>query len=188
MTTQKHLQKMPAPQRFKNKLQITSEILSLYCKSAISTTSGNLAMLAIARCGQEVNVSLPQGCRQPCQPRADLADRSERFDSEVERKMAGFRMAKPSHITRPPSVQATAPKVVGDDDIGDCVKDELDVVGVCGTGDVCINLLISGFVLALILRLDECNSLHKGVWTCVLRKANAQSRFLNFVLKYVLLI
>lgn len=40
------------------------------------------------------------------------------------------------------SVEATAPKVFGDDDVRHGVKDKLDVVGVGGTGDVGVDLLV----------------------------------------------
>lgn len=40
------------------------------------------------------------------------------------------------------SVEATAPQVFGDDDVRHGVKDKLDVVGVSGTGDVGIDLLV----------------------------------------------
>lgn len=86
------------------------------------------------------------------------------------------------------SVESTAPQVVGDDDVRDGVEDELDVVGVSGAGDVCVDLLVGRLVLALILRLDVRHCLGEGAGACVLRKADSQWRFLDFLLKYVLLV
>lgn len=40
------------------------------------------------------------------------------------------------------SVQAAAPEVVGDDDVGDGVEYHLDVIRVCGTGHVTINFFV----------------------------------------------
>lgn len=40
------------------------------------------------------------------------------------------------------SVESTAPQVFGDDDISHCIKDKLDVVGVRGTGDMGVDLLV----------------------------------------------
>lgn len=85
-------------------------------------------------------------------------------------------------------VESTAPQVAGDDDIRDGVEDKLDVVGVGGTGDVCVDLLVGGLVLALVLSLDVSHCLRERVWACILRKADSQWRFLNFLLKYVLLV
>ena len=61
------------------------------------------------------------------------------------------------------SVEATAPKVFGDDDVRHGVKDKLDVVGVGGTGDVGVDLLVGGLVLALILGLDISHGFCEGV-------------------------
>lgn len=41
------------------------------------------------------------------------------------------------------SVESTASQVFGDDDIRHRIKDELDVVGVRGTGDMAVDLLVS---------------------------------------------
>lgn len=56
-------------------------------------------------------------------------------------------------------VESAAPQVVGDDDICDSVKDKLDVVGVSGTGDVRVDLLVGGLVLALVLSLNVSHRL-----------------------------
>lgn len=64
------------------------------------------------------------------------------------------------------SVEATAPKVFGDDDVRHGVKDKLDVVGVGGTGDVGVDLLVGGLVLALILGLDISHGFCEGVGAC----------------------
>lgn len=52
------------------------------------------------------------------------------------------------------SVEATAPKVFGDDDVCHRVEDELDIAGVRGAGDVGVDLFVSRLVSALILGLD----------------------------------
>ena len=52
------------------------------------------------------------------------------------------------------SVEATAAQVVGDDDVGDGVEDELDVGGVGGARLVTVDLLGRALVLRLELRLD----------------------------------
>lgn len=51
-------------------------------------------------------------------------------------------------------VEAAAAQVVGDDDVGDGVEHELDVVGVGGAGHVAVDLLRRGFVLGLELSLN----------------------------------
>lgn len=60
------------------------------------------------------------------------------------------------------SVEATAPQVFGDDDICHGIKDELDVVGVRGTGDMAVDLLVSRLILTLILPLDMSHSFCEG--------------------------
>lgn len=72
------------------------------------------------------------------------------------------------------SVQAAAPQVVGNDDVGDGVKNHLDVVRVCGTRHVAVNLLVGGAVFALELCLDVGGRILVGVGTCVLREADGQ--------------
>lgn len=56
-------------------------------------------------------------------------------------------------------VQPAAPEVVGDDDVRDGVKDELDVLCICGASHVAINFLggrlIFSFKLSLKLELDN---------------------------------
>jgi len=56
------------------------------------------------------------------------------------------------------SVEAAATQVVGDDDVGDRVKDKLNVVCVSGTRLVTVDLLCRALVLCLKLRLDVCCS------------------------------
>lgn len=51
-------------------------------------------------------------------------------------------------------VEAAAAQVVGDDDVGDGVEHELDVVGVGGAGHVAVDLLGGRFVFGFELRLD----------------------------------
>lgn len=51
-------------------------------------------------------------------------------------------------------VEAAAAEVVGDDDVGDGVEHELDVVGVRGARHVAVDLLGGRFVLGFELRLD----------------------------------
>lgn len=63
-------------------------------------------------------------------------------------------------------VESTAPQVVGDDDIRDCVEHELDVVGVGGAGDVSVDLLVGRLVLALVLSLDVRHRLCESVGAC----------------------
>lgn len=41
------------------------------------------------------------------------------------------------------SVESTAPQVFGDDDVRHGIKDKLDVVGIRGTGDMGVDLLVS---------------------------------------------
>ncbi len=52
------------------------------------------------------------------------------------------------------SVESAPPEVVGDDDVGDGVEDELHVLGVGGAGHVAVDLLRRRLVLRLELRLD----------------------------------
>lgn len=54
------------------------------------------------------------------------------------------------------SVEPAAPEVVGNDHIGDSVEHELDIVGICCTGLMAIDLLCRAFVLGLELSLDVC--------------------------------
>lgn len=51
-------------------------------------------------------------------------------------------------------VQSAAAQVVGDDYVGDCVEDELDVVGIRRARHVTVDLFGGGLVLGLELRLD----------------------------------
>lgn len=61
-------------------------------------------------------------------------------------------------------VESASPQVVGNDDICDGVEDKLDVVGIGGTGDVRVDLLVGGLVLALVLSLDVSHCLRERVW------------------------
>lgn len=67
-------------------------------------------------------------------------------------------------------VESASPQVVGDDDIRDGVEDELDVVGVSGAGDVRVDLLVGGLVLALVLSLDVSHCLGERVGACESRE------------------
>lgn len=64
------------------------------------------------------------------------------------------------------SVQAAAPQVVGDDDVGDGVEHHLDVSRVCGAGHVTVDLLVGRAVLALKLSLDVGRRVLVGVGPC----------------------
>lgn len=66
-------------------------------------------------------------------------------------------------MSRAPSVQATPPQVVGDDNVGDGVEHHLDVSCVCSTGQVTVDLLIGRAVLALKLCLDVSGGILVGV-------------------------
>lgn len=54
------------------------------------------------------------------------------------------------YITDLGSIKTTETQIVGDDDISDSIKDELDVVGVGGAGGVGVHLLIEGLILAFV--------------------------------------
>lgn len=70
-------------------------------------------------------------------------------------------------------VEAAPAQVVGDDDVGDGVEHELDVVGVGGARHVAVDLLGGGLVLRFELGLDvrsrlavflrACNTTHRDV-------------------------
>ena len=62
------------------------------------------------------------------------------------------RISKFSALWR--SVEPTAPKVVSDDDVCDCVKDKLNVLCVCGACLMTVDLFALWSVLRLKLRLD----------------------------------
>ena len=63
-------------------------------------------------------------------------------------------------------VKTTSSKVVGDDDVGDRVKDKLHVLGVGGAGHVTVDLLGGRLVLGLELGLDVGGSLAVLLRTC----------------------
>ena len=65
-----------------------------------------------------------------------------------------------------PLVEAAAPEVVGDDDVGDGVEDELDVLRVGGARHVAVDLLRRRLVLRLELRLDVRRGLAVLLRTC----------------------
>lgn len=69
-----------------------------------------------------------------------------------------------SHVTEV-SIQATPPQVVGYDDVGDGVKDKLDVVGVGGAGHMGVHFLVGRLVLGLVLTLDVGDALQVSVGT-----------------------
>jgi len=73
-------------------------------------------------------------------------------------------------------VKTTSSKVVGDDDVGDRVKDKLHVLGVGGAGHVTVDLLGGRLVLGLELGLDVGGSLAVLLRTCILQEANGQGR------------
>lgn len=62
------------------------------------------------------------------------------------------------HLTEP-LVQATPAQVIRYDDVSDSIEDKLDVVGVCSTGHVGVDLFAGRLVLALVLTLDVGDSL-----------------------------
>lgn len=65
--------------------------------------------------------------------------------------------SEPAKCKYIPSEQTTVLEVVLDNDICDCVKHELDVVSVCSTCEVSVDLfLILPFVKILKLQLDIC--------------------------------
>lgn len=57
------------------------------------------------------------------------------------------------------SVEATPSQVVGYDDVGDGVKNKLDVVGVGGAGHMGVDFLVGRLVLGLVLTLDVGDAL-----------------------------
>ena len=66
----------------------------------------------------------------------------------------------------PHLVQTAASEVVGDDDVGDGVEDELDVLRVGGARHVAVDLLRRRLVLRLELRLDVRRRLAVLLRTC----------------------
>lgn len=76
---------------------------------------------------------------------------------------------------RPGSVESTATQVLGDDDIRHRIKDELDVVGIRGTGDMAVDLLVSRLVLTLILPLDVSHSFCEGTGACKMKQQGSVS-------------
>lgn len=104
--------------------------------------------------------------------------------------------------------QSTIFQIILDDDIGDSVKDELNVVCVGGAGEMCVNLLLI-FSLVEILKFhsDVARGFFVCVWTwkaekkweivlclkpldftCILWEADSQWRSLYFVLKEIFLV
>lgn len=85
--------------------------------------------------------------------------------------------------------EAAVFEVVSDDDIGDGVKDELDVGGVCGAGEVCVDLLlVLTLVQVLKFHLDVCRTVVIVVRTFVFRKTNAEWAMTDLHLEEVLLV
>lgn len=72
-------------------------------------------------------------------------------------------------------VEAAAAQVVGDDDVGDGVEHELDVVGVGGARHVAVDLLGGRLVLRLELGLDVRSRLAVLLRTCT-RKHSALNK------------
>lgn len=66
-------------------------------------------------------------------------------------------------------VEAAAAEVVGDDDIGDCVEHELNIVGVGGACHVAVDLLGGRLVLRLELRLYVCSRLAVLLRSCTIQ-------------------
>jgi len=68
-------------------------------------------------------------------------------------------MVMPSCYNDRESVESASTQVVGDDDVGDCIKDKLNVVGIRGARLVTIDLFHLAAVLCFKLRLDVNSSL-----------------------------
>lgn len=64
------------------------------------------------------------------------------------------------------SIQATPSQVVGDDDVGDGIEHHLDVSCIRGAGQVTVDFLVWGAILALELCLDVscCVVVSIGSW------------------------
>ena len=78
-------------------------------------------------------------------------------------------VVSPSFLPLPSAaslVESAAPEVVGDDDVGDGVEDELDVLRVGGARHVAVDLLRRRLVLRLELRLDVRRGLAVLLRTC----------------------
>lgn len=71
-------------------------------------------------------------------------------------------------------VESAAAQVVGDDDVGDGVEHELDVVCVRGAGHVAIDLFCGRLVFRLELRLDVGRRLAVLLGTCKCRSIQIQ--------------
>jgi len=63
-------------------------------------------------------------------------------------------------------VETAASEVVGDDDVGDSVKNKLDIGGVGGARLVAVDLLHRTLVLRLKLQLDVGSRLLVHCWAC----------------------
>lgn len=57
-------------------------------------------------------------------------------------------------VRSPTSVEPAASEIIGYDDVGDSVEDELHILCVRGTGLVAVDLFVLRLVLALELHLD----------------------------------
>lgn len=77
------------------------------------------------------------------------------------------------------SEKTTVLQVVLDDDVGDGIKDELHILGVCGAGEVGVNLL--GVlplvqVLKLTLNVGGCFLIRIRAWNKQMRKSQRWKR------------
>ena len=65
------------------------------------------------------------------------------------------KIGKEAYLPKMNLEEATVFEVVLDDDVSDGIKHKLDVVGICGTSEMCVDLLlILAFVQVLKLHLD----------------------------------
>jgi len=82
-------------------------------------------------------------------------------------------------------VEAASPEVVGDDDVCDGVEDELDVLGVGGTGHVTVDLLGRRLVLGLELSLNVGRRLTILLSTCVLCETDGEGGSEDFLFEEI---
>ena len=82
-------------------------------------------------------------------------------------------------------IQSASPQIVGDDDVGDGVEDELDVGGVRGARHVTINLLGGTFVFRLELGLDVGGGLVVFLRAAIFRETNGQRRLFDLFLEKI---
>jgi len=80
-------------------------------------------------------------------------------------------------------------QVVFDDDVGNGVEHKLDVVGICGTGEVRVDLLrLLALVEVFKLHLDVGSGLLIGVLACVVWEADRKGRFGDLLLEEILFV